>query len=265
MNKLFHIMLIVLLIAVMLTGCHSATTNCIVEENGTSYLVIPDALQAEVEKINEQILPMVYFDSVPEMMNRIKRADFSELEVSIVAAMPKDEENRIILFDTSHVYSPVYPQEFDRYVVYWYGKYYRFRLYYSNSEEYANLRLYRIDESNSDGYSIDDFLDTDRMTILSRSHTEDRDAEIVQYINNINNSGEECKKIFYTIQANDGIAYVLETYYFSESESVPKEVDIYGQYSGQPYQVHLFDLEERPSIEWLAQFGLQEYVETEVS
>ena len=78
------------------------------------------------------------------------------------------------------------------------------------------------------------------------------------------------KKLTYDITVNNTVLHVEEEYILEiknnvleTSETVPHDISVYGENkeNGTRFFVYVSDLAERPSIEWLSCFDMEEYKE----
>ena len=110
-----------------------------------------------------------------------------------------------------------------------------------------------------------DFLSNPLVTITKQEVIEERAAEVYYYTTSV----AELKAICYEIHEGEKHMLVQETYVLGgdcdleKSSTVPLRIQFWGTDNSGWFYGGLHGLTERPSVEWLSQFGLKDYVETE--
>lgn len=255
-------LLTVILVFLILSGCSASSRN-IVKQDGQYYLLIPSSVQSASNDIGCQPVAQVCFDSVEEMLYDINNVNFEEWEWTQISRFDKDEQGRVLLCDLSKLYVPVFPTTYGKYVVYWSGDYYSYLICNDDEVNFVILRPFPLDNFKRDEVGIQSIVGNDYYAeVHSQEHIADRDADVVQYTAK---TGVELMDCFYQIESSGSTLHIRERYHIEESMTVPCEIDIWGTYQDTAFHVHIPSLTERPSVEWLAQFGLKEYVETSVS
>lgn len=69
------------------------------------------------------------------------------------------------------------------------------------------------------------------------------------------------KQIYYVITTSEKTLHIFETY-DAASNVAPDSIDIPGEQQGEYFDVYISNFEERPTVEWLLEFGIKEYGET---
>ena len=89
--------------------------------------------------------------------------------------------------------------------------------------------------------------------MLSRENVADRNAEVVLY-----EAPDGTRRAIRYALAN-GVT-VVETYFApgGTSSAIPVTVELYGETDAAAFYAKLYELTERPTVEWLSRFGLSE-------
>ena len=170
-----------------------------------------------------------------------------------------NSKGKVYVFDIDDLHEATYPSDLDMSVRF-HGGYYS----WSTNNDDDSLGASFMLSSEEEFTSIRDLENTLSAEITSVTTTEDRDATIIDYICF---DGDVIKAITYTIETDEKTLVVVERHYieYEDKSQKPYEVDIYGHQADEYFYVRLYNLTERPSIEWLSQFGIREYVETSTS
>ena len=240
----------------------------IVEDAGKHYLVMkPDVKPSgnvtvqsgsSAEQTAEPV--GIYFDNMGEMANDIKTGNFSENELEIIAGkFPKDENNRVQICNINKLMEPVMPTGAVITLVYWTGVDYSCNFEMNNGSKGHFLR-YTYEDYCEDLEYFENFAKYSQGTVSSQTTDEETGAVVT-----IMESGTGNIKLVYdTITVGNAEYHIAETYNPSTSE-IPVLVNIMGVVDGAYFRYILPELKESPSEEWLSQFGIREYVETEVA
>ena len=266
----------VVLLLFSLCGCAEEAKPMpyeIVEEDGGYYLVLKGAYD------QEQILNgHVEFESLAEMKNDLETGKFTEEELCwIDRNYPTDDKGRVLMPDLSALIEVSYPSEFKDQTISWRGKYYSFMLrekensfvgmcadvdfpsqeeweekvdsfkhYYDNPDEHTGIYLEKIAE------------ELERNAKVYYTYGYAADEEKVTRIYH--------KDVRYTLTLDSKVLYVREFYYrdhyLGTDPDIPYVVSIRGEQQGTYFTVSIRDMDERPSVEWLSEFGVKNYVHT---
>ena len=239
----------------------------IIRDDDGYYLLLEDGIEVNDEMEGSLSIDgsKIIFGSMEEMVQDIKTGNFTEEELQELSKFEKDENDRIVLCDLSKLFDVYAPEEFSKKTITWFGDAYKFELCSSERE----LICYVFEGfSNAVKEEKIDNLITCReivnFTLLSTEQIEDRNATVITYTAKNYELIKEGKRVFYTIVDGEKEQFVCEEYSLSTDE-VPDTVWIYGTENGRNYCVAVINNQSRPSVEWLSQFGVREYVETEVA
>lgn len=271
-------LLLVILLVVILAACTEKPLDSkkngqiknempytIHKENGKCSLVFKDGYITPNDSANKEeckAIRYIYFDTVQEMINDIKTGNFCDEEKEIMMEFRENEDGVVQICDISSLHTALYPSTFIYQSIGWYGTVYFYTLSSGENGPKAVLNFVPHETYETD---IDFYRNFDELTkaeMISVSSDPDRNAVVYDYLNIL---GEESKMLVYTIGEGTEPLHIAECYRLEESDTVPAYIKLYGQSKGKYFCVFLNQLQERPSVEWLSQFGICEYVETEAA
>ena len=199
---------------------------------------------------------IVYFETVDAMVTAIRTNSLSPAQCETIRnSFPRDE-NGIRIIDVDHVCDPLLPDELTVRGVDWEGPSYLFPFDDENNVTgYLNV-LSPEDYATVFAKEYAEFFNREQITVTSRRRTGDRNAEVVLF----STSSADQKRIRYTLP--NGVIvdeqYVLKsnTPLLETSETIPQKILLYHEGEECCFTAVIFGLTERPSVEWLSQFGL---------
>jgi len=268
-----HILALVLtaLLLFSLTACSTVickTDQCEIYKQGSKYYLKFAQKSASGSEGSASSSVREYnptSTSIREMKQKVKSADFTTQEIETLRLHAKNDILEINRIDKWH--EPVMPNDLNISLVTWYGESYSFQISSSihgfidimNSSEYNDLF--------ADEYT--NYFERDTFEIISQETATARNATVTEFTT----FAGRLKDIRYLLTLPTANIYVRESYwiqmddpYMEESETVPIRVYLYGTASdGTHFYGSLTGFTERPTEEWLSQFSLREYIETEVS
>lgn len=279
MKKNGIMLLIVLMALLLLCACGITADNIIYkgekysvyEQNGSYYLDIfgySDMLK-EIENSEMAALvkaPWVDFSSVAEMKQAIESGNIPESTLLGFITVQQDG-TPIEICDLNNLYDITMPTDVSFEEVTWYGSHYVFD--FLRNEMYGYLQV--IDQQNYEREYAN--LDINNwsapQTIISEETVKDRNATVVRYRNDTG----EYKIINYQIETESGMMYVSEHYSLGfsfhlsgdpePSETIPDTIDFCGTSGDAYFHGWMSDFSERPSVQWLSEFGVVEYETTD--
>ncbi len=203
----------------------------------------------------------ISFDSVDAMLAAIKNNRFEKWQYDIMrSSFPKDE-NGIKVFDIDHAVDPAMPDGLHVASVEWVGQSYSIELVSNaDNQKYAVLHVLWPEEYVSHfAMEYEDRLDQTQLTITDKQNIEDRGAEVIYYESAV----ATLKSVRYTLP--NGVIveerYVLTSERGTKtSDTVPSMINLYSGTTMPCFAVTIAGLEERPSVEWLSQFGVKERI-----
>ena len=191
------------------------------------------------------------YPSLDALIAAIRANDLSDRECEFIRTYFPKNGNGILIFDPDQVFDAVLPNEMTVGGVVWEGPAYTFEFDDGQSVS-GNLRILTPkDYAKVFASEYEHFFDRQE-SVLSRENVADRDAEVVFYRTV---TGNTFQAVLYTLP--NGV-FVFENYSAPEGspEAVPVWVALFGDCGDAAFQAMLFELTERPSVEWLSQFGL---------
>lgn len=253
----------------------------IINENGRYYLIPKTevGVQGNTTSVDVyRVLLFPQFASVADMRQGIITGSYMEEDELLAEAYlfsfdyQADNEvstiNDIEICNIDNLYECILPTDLTTRYIEWHGKDYVYKVY----GETATGWIYCCDV---DQYTAElsseykEFLYNPDVTVTEQWDTEERNAS-VYYVTTVH--GNKLKYICYEIQEGDKRVFIQETYALEldhdltePSADVPTMVYFWGTDNSGYFTGWLSDMSERPSLEWLSQFGLREYVETVVA
>lgn len=264
--KKVHKCLAVALVFLLLSGC-SANTNPyeIVHEDGNYYLVISNNESEDLaNEASGQIMgSVIYFASMDEMVSDINTGNFTKDEMEMISSFETDDAGRIIICDLSKLYVPILPDSVTVKKIKWTGTSYTYYLRCGDGEQFHSMKIYNSVESyNHDVDYYSNFADQTSLEVKSVSTEPSRNATVCTFTDRM---GTDCQGVYYTITEGNKTLYIWEAYPLEETSEYPYIIRIFGSNNGICFEFFLSPMHERPSVEWLSQFGIREYVETSTS
>ena len=202
---------------------------------------------------SSSIKDTVYFETVDAMVTAIRTNSLSPDQCETIRNSFPQDENGIRIVDLDHVFDAALPDELISRGVIWEGPSYAFEFDDENGVS-GNLRVLTKEDYETlyaDQYTA--FFDRAGITVLSRGNVADRNAEVVLY-----EAQDGTRRAIRYALAN-GVT-VVETYFApgGTSSAIPVTVELYGETDAAAFYAELYELTERPTVEWLSRFGLTE-------
>ena len=239
-----------IVIILILTGC-SPSGYQLINENGNYYILYEG--QPEPTNPNDLVCepaPAIYFSSMKEMKSDIQKGKFTEEELKELSRFThRDERGAIVICNLDDLYQPIYPSDLDLTVV-WRGPKYHWA--FREGDSYRGL--FTAEPRDEDIFTERENPETYWVPNNSVTYVSDRNATVINYAGYGDHTSEI---ICYRIEAEDKILLVEE---FHDLTVNTYEVNIYGKQGDQYFYISFLDPPERPSVEWLSQFGIQKYV-----
>ena len=201
------------------------------------------------------------FTSIGQMQQEIITGPISKHELFALCLPSQSENGEIEICNPNKLYECTAPDEFDLEYITWYRTDYTFYLAGDN----ANSLISCYDEESytaSFNNHYKEFLLDSPETLTKQTWTPNRFATVYY----CNTGVAKLKYICYEISAGHKKMYIQEEYVLERqkgdvpvSDKVPNYVQFWGVEKGGYFEGLLYDLTERPSVEWLSQFGLVPY------
>ena len=253
--------LIILLIAMLLlmSGCKYHDYH-LTKEDGHYYIQYDIAPNANKQHFIEYFAPNYPFRSVKEMKDTIINGSFTQEQHDYLIKALSNINGRVYVFDIDDLHEATYPTDLDM-TLYFHGGSYSWRTNKDDDDSLSVSMYFTSEEIFASNRDLEDSLRSSKNTeVTSVTTTEDRDATIIDYIRF---NGDVIKAIIYTIETDEKTLVIVEEHYieYEDKSQKPYEVTIYGHEADEYFSVRLYNLTERPSVEWLSQFGIKEYVD----
>lgn len=264
MRRIMNIIKVGIFVLLSLAGCISSNANMpydITQENSEYYLIMKETFENNSSNTSSGMIaaPSITFHSVSEMKHDIQTGNFTEFELEQLSRFTKDEAGRIKICNLDNLYAPQFPTTLGEYSVVWDGDSYTF--FITNAEIQINILSKEAFDAEVD--SQNNFEKNTKFKILAKSVESGRNATVYTYYDH--RSKHQMKRVFYMISGDSGTIYADELYDLTLSNTLPISVHIIGSDNGVHFRVAFQRPKERPSVEWLSQFGLREYVDTSIS
>lgn len=201
-------------------------------------------------EVNPELVGIVYFDTVDEMVTAIRTNSLSSWQCEIIRSVFPRDENGIRIIDVDHVYDAVLPDGLFFNYVGWEGPSYVFDLSDQDSVRGSLRVLTKEDYAEVYAYEYETFFDRANLTVISREHDAERDAEVVLY----ETPSGTYQTIRYTLP--NGVTAVE---HYHAPEGTPLAVHMFGETGTAAFYATLYGLTEPPSVEWLSRFGVREH------
>ena len=260
--KYLRITVVILLATALLWGCSEKKYRFVEDESG-DYIIYPyeyDDMSNHVPGCMD--VQYIYFSSLEEMRSDIKNGNFTEEELEDLRWMYDDiDTGRINVCDLDNMRVPTYPSDCQEYRICWHGTSYLWEVQI-DQQATATITDYelavgvniagKIYESDFTIFDPDEYLNNTSL-ITSLETEEDRNAQVI-YSRDENFEEWTMVRKIYTFNADGTEHHVLEEYEGAQS-TVPSRIWVMYQQGGRYTRVFIMGLSERPSIEYLAQFG----------
>ena len=237
-------------------GVHGGTLAEVDENTGYNISVVGGRNYLNFDGGNQAIYPItgsVTFNTVDEMVAAIRSNSLSAVQCEIIRNSFPQNGNGFLVIDLDHVYNATLPDELTVGGVDWEGPSYTFEFYDENGV-FGNLRVLTKEDYETlyaDQYTA--FFDRAGITVLSRENVAERNAEVILY----ETADGTYRAIRYALSNG---ATVVETYSAPGGTPLasPDTVELYRETGSAAFYAELYELTERPTVEWLSKFGLQE-------
>ncbi len=268
-NNLVHLGLIFIL-CLSMTACYNGNAEFnsdadykITSENGQNYIVFDESANYAA---STQVLATISFNSLKEFKDTVTKGNLTESQkAQIAAAFPKDEKGNILTCDFENLYAPALPKDVSMGIVGWRGETYSFG--FDTTDSVFGYLHYLTPSGYKElfNYEYETFFDRD---LINVTETKDLgDGKTATYYTTI---AGRFMRVRYTLSEGSKTcvidkSYALEWYSLDEkvSSTVPYTINMYCSDAKTYYSVDMFEFTEDPTDEWLIQFGVTPYVETD--
>ena len=264
MKKAIIILICVFLLSTLLCGCSFNTKETIQYDTPLYSITAKDGLYNLTPKnplsdIDASMRwPLPQFQSVAEMRQGIISGSFTENELYALSLRSPSAAGGIEICDVNNLYHCTAPADLNLKCITWCGKYYDFA--FSGETVWGGVNCYnKEDYTEKYDREYQFFFTNPYITLLKQEENNERSATI--YYGNTDVA--ELKFICYEIRVGNKKMFVQEIYRLKHnndkvevSSEVPQRVEFWGEENGGYFYGNFFDFTERPSVEWLSEFGI---------
>lgn len=205
----------------------------------------------EDDNINIAAPDLIYFDSLAELKSDFLQGNFTDEEMTDISMLNwnpyKGLQPKILLFDVKNLAEPMLPESMTVEEIYCsIGSY---TLEYTNESRFSIIR--QAEYNNWEERMLKYTLGSTPEDYIA---TADRDAKVYKSKYSSTPIGH-----YYTITTEDRTIQILEYYSATSTSSVPYKIELAGTHNGYCFKATIDLLSERPSIEWLSQFGVKKF------
>lgn len=252
------------LVIISLSGCGGKTINKkdlryeLIKFGNQSYLVINE----NINIVNEDIMHSaeIKFDSIESFVDTVTSGSLDDHQLYIANKAFVKDSIGIRVCDFSNIQVPVHPKEFKCKTVFWSGELYSFYLESTdNAFGYYHL-LNQEQYENQYNYKYLNYFDRDNVTTSKVVNNSDN----TEYY--YSTPAGDLKKIRYSITNGQTLLIVDETYRLNMndeslrvSSDIPYRVAIYGNNGDQYFSIEIFEIDSRPTMEWIKDFNIKRY------
>jgi hypothetical protein len=211
------------------------------------------SLREEADQNNASGSTIVYnpkFSSLQEMKQAILAGDFSELEMASIQHYPKNAEGAVKVCNLNKLYTPILPSGMSISNIIWYGESYEFRI---DTQQTLSCLITCVTKESfeEDIKEFTEYTSNENIEILATYEDPQTGGTVYEYETIL---GYRSRDTLYTIQTETKKICVLEEYEY-------KFVTIWVEDNGVNYIISLYDLDSRPTVDFVKSLGLVPYVE----
>lgn len=208
----------------------------------------------------------ITFESLADMKRTIKNNSFTRSQAAIIKTSFKKDENGIKICDPDKLYQPMNVNGLNYTGVCLGGEIYAFFIHFAGDLHGMFIYHSKEDFDKHFKYAYTDYFEHGNVTITSVVDGHYGNVPTKEYY--YTTVSGVLKEVRYTLNVNGKTLIVNESYCLQMddgivpvSETVPYTVNIYGTDNGVNFSMFLCDFTSRPTVEWLSQFGVEEYKE----
>ena len=268
MLKNIKILLVAVLVLILCAGCSQKDAPYISNEYVLEYegdkCYMSFVGERKVEEKDDLLIYRfsgINFDSLEQLKNTIINNNFTDRQLDIIRRDFVDKDTKKIqICNPNKLFQAVYPKKFEVTKFIWKGLTYAWIL---DSEESSLSMGYKTKEGFDSLYKQEISEIGELATVTKTEKIEDRNSTVSYYTT----PAGEFKRACYELEQGEKTLYVAETYYlkgYSDyiknkvSLDVPKYITILGEQNNEYFRAYLSEVEQRPSIDYLLEFGLRE-------
>ena len=199
----------------------------------------------------------VRFMGLSEMRRIIFEGQLSDNALRAMKSFKRARNGGILLFNPNHMQDIVVPEDmWVNGLVTWLG--YKYSFSFENDEMSGSLTYCVIDESQECAEREINKAEKN-IVILSATHDPERNATVTVFQNTKNQ--RIWKQIVYTHTAGNKTITFVENYHDGAEQEMPNSIKFWGTDNGNYFYGDMSGMKERPSLEYLMEFGLKPFVE----
>jgi hypothetical protein len=199
----------------------------------------------------------VRFMGLSEMRRIIFEGQLSDNALRAMKSFKRARNGGILLFNPNHMQDIVVPKDmWVNGLVIWLG--YKYSFSFENDEMRGSLTYCVIDESQECAEREINKAEKN-IVILSATHDPERNATVTVFQNTKNQ--RIWKQIVYTHTAGNRTITFVENYHDGAEQEMPNSIKFWGTDNGNYFYGDMSGMNERPSLEYLMEFGLKPFVE----
>ena len=258
MLKTIKCMLTVFLVVILCAGCSQKdapyiSNEYVLEYEGDKcYMVFKGERRPQTQdSLMDGAREMGFgCSSLSELKDSILNHKFTEWQLDRIRLdFSKGDDKRIQICNPNKLYQAVCPEDLELKYFYWQGLSYKWLI---NRPQIRGEAFSYITE-DSYHYLKDIYYEISEWNTVTKTETiEDRNSTIYYYTSS---SGNEYKRVCYVLEEGDKTLYIAEENQLNDTS--PIYINIMGEQNGEYFRVD-FLTEQRPSVEYLLEFGLKE-------
>ncbi len=260
--------ILILYVCISAVSCSKNNADYSFEnKDGQSCIVFDDISQYVIDTNNRpgrKRLSMS-FSSLKEFKDTVTNGKLTDEQKSHIATMFKKENDVVLTCDFNNLYDAKLPPNISAGYISWSGEYYSIDLVF-NSKLYGYLSYYKPSHFKY-------FFENDYETFFDRDliHvTETKDLGNGKTATYYYTEFGKFVKVRYSLDAG-GKTIIVDKQYTLEidwddmrvSSTIPSCIELYCDEGDKGWTVSIYDPPKDPTDEWLIQFGLTPYVETD--
>ena len=267
MLKKIKCILPLFLVIILFAGCAQKETPYISNEYVLEYENDKCYMLFKGEKVEEKdslvCIPLFFglnFTSLDELKDTIINEKFTDGQLNVIRRdFTNKDTKKIQICNPNKLYQAVYPEKYEATMLVWEGLTYGWVFDDKEISSISYITKERFDYSYKQDFS--DF--TEMQTVSKTEKIEDRDSTVTYYTT----VAGEFKRVCYKLEQGEKTLYVAEKYCLegytdytknNVSLDIPKSITILGEQKNEYFRIYLSKLEQRPSEEYLLEFGLRE-------
>lgn len=267
MLKNIKILLVAVLVLILCAGCSQKDAPYISNEYVLEYegdkCYMSFVGERKVEEKDDLIIFSFFginFDSLEQLKNTIINNNFTDRQLDIIRRDFVDKDTKKIqICNPNKLFQVVYPEKFEVTKFIWKGLTYAWIL---DNEESSLSMSYITKERFDSSYKQDYSGFNEMQNVIKTEIIDDRNSTISYYTTDAG----EFKRVCYKLEQGEKTLYIAEKYCLkgyteytknNVSHDIPKSIIILGEQENEYFRVFLAEVEQRPSIEYLLEFGLR--------